>query len=85
MMRRIHKLKILEHLVIPVIGILILVIIMAGTVMSPGKYPDNIAVYIGISWIPIAGLLTFIEYKIHPEKVRKAATMSIEDEAWEPK
>ena len=53
--------------------------------MSPGKYPDNIAVYIGISWIPIAGLLTFIEYKIHPEKVRKAATMSIEDEAWGPK
>lgn len=85
MMRRIHKLKILEHLVIPVIGILILVIIMAGTVMSPGKYPDNIAVYIGISWIPIAGLLTFIEYKIHPEKVRNAATMSIEDEAWEAK
>jgi hypothetical protein len=85
MMRRIHKFKVIEHLIIPVIGILILVIIMAGTVLSPGKYPENLAVYIGISWIPIAGLLTFIEYKIHPDKVRNAAKMSIEEEALEPK
>lgn len=85
MMRRIHKFKVIEHLIIPVIGILILVIIMAGTILSPGKYPENLAVYIGISWIPIAGLLTFIEYKIHPDKVRNAAKMSIEEEALEPK
>ncbi|MEM0139970.1 MAG: APC family permease [Ferroplasma sp.] len=85
MMRRIGKFKLLEHLVIPVIGIVILLIIMVGTLASPGKYPDNIAVYIGVSWIPIAALLTFIEYKIHPENVKKAAVMSIEDESFESK
>lgn len=85
MMKRIGKLKVMEHLIIPIIGILILVIIMAGTLISPEKYPDNLAVYIGISWIPIAGIMTLIEYKIHPDKVRNAAKMSIEEEAMEPK
>ena len=78
MMHRLKKLKIIEHVIIPVIGILILIIIMMGTLITPEKHPYNIAVYFGISWILISGLLTFIEYKKHPENVINAGNISIE-------
>lgn len=85
MMKKTGNFKVLEHLVIPVIGIVILVIIMLGTLLSPGKYPDNIAVYIGVSWIGIAGILTYIEYRLHPERVKKAASITVEDDYFETK
>ncbi len=78
LMKRINKLKIIEHIIIPVIGILLLLIVMAGTLISPEKYPYNIAVYIGVGWIPIAAILTAIEYKLHPERVKLAGQFTIE-------
>lgn len=71
--------KLIQHVVIPVIGMAILLIIMISTLITPEPYPENFAVYFGVSWIPISGLLTFIEYKIHPGKVKKAAQFTIEE------
>ena len=57
---------------------LLLLIVMAGTLISPEKYPYNIAIYVGVGWIPISAIMTAIEYKLHPENVKSAGQFTIE-------
>lgn len=72
--------NIFTHLILPIIAIAILLAVLASTVYpSVPAYPFNIAVYIGIAWIGISGLLTFLEFRVHPSSVNNAGQFSIGD------
>ena len=44
---------------------------------APPPYPYNLAAYVGIGWIPVSGILTFVEWKLHPGVVRNAGQHNI--------
>ena len=78
--------NLLYHLIIPIIGIAILLAVIISTVYPalPG-YPYNIAVIIGIAWLGISALLTFIEIKLHPSRVKNAGIYSLSEDDYEAK
>lgn len=56
--------KVLQHLVFPIIAVGVLAAVIFFTLYpAPPAYPYNIAAYVGIGWIPFAGLMTLIELK----------------------
>ena len=59
-----------QHLIFPAIAIGVLIAVMFFTMYpAPPSYPFNIAAYVGIAWIPISAVMTFVEMKIHPDKI----------------
>ncbi len=76
--RKIGQFKIFQHLIFPILAIGVLAaVIFFSLYPSPPPYPYNLAAYVGISWIPFSGILTFVEWKLHPEIVRNAGQHNI--------
>ena len=72
-MKKRRDFKLLQHLVFPALAIGVLgAVIFFSLYPAPPAYPYNLAAYIGIGWIPISALMTFVEWKIHPERIRNA-------------
>ena len=72
-MRKRGEFRILQHLAFPAIAIGVLgAVIFFSLYPAPPAYPYNLAAYIGIGWIPISALMTFVEWKLHPERVTNA-------------
>ena len=66
------------HLIVPIIGIAILLAILVSTIYPTlPAYPFNYAVYVGIAWLGVSVLLTYIEMKLHKENVKKAGQWSL--------
>ena len=78
--------NLLYHLIIPIIGIAILLAVIVSTVYPAlPSYPYNIAVIIGIAWLGVSALLTYVEIKLHPSRVKNAGKYSLTGEDYEAK
>jgi len=76
--KRIKDFKPIQHAVFPAIATGVLVAIMFFSFYpAPPPYPFNIAAYVGVSWLLISGILTYVEWKLHPERVKKAGQHNI--------
>ncbi|MCL4330975.1 MAG: hypothetical protein M1304_01725, partial [Candidatus Thermoplasmatota archaeon] len=76
--RKTGEFKLLQHLVFPMVAIGVLAaVIFFSLYPAPPPYPYNLAAYVGIGWIPVSGILTFVEWKLHPGVVRNAGQHNI--------
>lgn len=68
--KKMKDFHLVQHLVFPAVAIGVLIAVMFFTLYpTPPSYPYNIAAYVGIAWIPVSAIMTFVEMKIHPEKI----------------
>ena len=69
--RKRGEFRLFQHLIFPAIAIGVLgAVIFFSLYPAPPPYPYDIAAFVGIGWIPLSGILTLVEWKIHPERVR---------------
>jgi len=78
--RRKGVFNVFKHLVFPVVAVGVLLAVMVSTVYpSFPAAPLNSAVYVGIGWVGFSGLMTLVEWKIHPQIVNSSGQFNVLD------